>query len=141
MGLHIRVYDINCPNPFELSYRIAPTPGNETIISSSTGYTQYGGTYPSSSDRNYYTNPIILTGATFDDIFFETVWIKIKDTVTDGYIIENIKIHSESYYDPCTPICDFSGGSAVAAVIPTPTPTPTEIIYCDFNSGTATATI
>ena len=67
MGLHIRVYDINCPNPFELSYRIAPTPGNETIISSSTGYTQYGGTYPSSSDRNYYTNPIILTGATFDD--------------------------------------------------------------------------
>lgn len=138
MGLHIRIYDINCPNPFELSYRIAPSPGNETIIS--TGYTQYGGTYPSSSTRDYYANPIILTGSTFDDIFFETVWLKIQDTVTDGYIIENVKIHSESYYDPCMPICDFSGGSAVAAAI-TPTPTPTEIIYCDFNSGTATTTI
>jgi len=126
-----------CPGSVELSYRIAPTPGNETVIA--TGYTQYGGTYPSSASRNYYTNPVILTGATFDDIFFDTVWIKIQDTVTDGYIIENVKIHSESYYDPCMPICDFSGGSATASI--TPTPTPTEIIYCDFNSGTATATI
>jgi hypothetical protein len=137
MGLHIRIHSINCSNPFELSYRIAPTPGDETVIS--TQYTQYGSTYPSSQTRNYYNNPIILSGSTFDNIFFDTIWIKIQDTVTDGYIIENIKIHDETYYDPCTPVCDFSGGSAIAVTI-SPTPTPTEVIYCDFTGGTAIET-
>lgn len=139
MGLHIRLHNINCPNPFEVSYRIAPTPGDETVIS--TGYTQYGSTYDSSNVRNYYDNPIILSGSTFDDIFFETVWIKIQDTVTDGYIIENIKIHSESYYDNCLAVCDFSGGTASEVLItPTATPEPTSIDPTATPTPTPTST-
>lgn len=142
MGLNIRIYNIICPNPFELSYRIAPTPGDESVVS--TGYTQYGGTYDSSDSRNYYDNPIILTGSTFDNIFSQTLWLKIKDTVTNGYIIENIKIHSESYYDDCFPVCDFSGGTAslvVSTATPTETPTTTSTtLDCVFSGGTAELT-
>lgn len=124
MGLNIRIYNVDCPNDFRLSYRIAPTPGDETIIS--TGYTLYTGDtstgiYPKSTSRNYYDNPIILSGATFDNIFFDTLWIKIHDTVTDGYIIENIKIHSESYFSDCLPTATPTPTSTST---PTPTPTP-----------------
>lgn len=150
MGLNIRIYNIVCPNPFELSYRIAPTPGNETVIS--TGYVQYGGTYASSNSRNYYDEPIVLTGSTFDNIFSQTIWLKIKDTITNGYIIENIKIHSESYYDGCFPVCDFSGGTASIVIsvcdfsggtasIVISTPTPTVTLDCVFDDGTATVVI
>lgn len=122
MGLHIRIYNINCPNSFELSYRIAPTPGDETTIS--TGYTQYGSTYDSSNVRNYYDNPIILSGSTFDNIFFDNVWIKIQDTVTNGYIIENIKTHAESYYSICVPT-PTPTSTPTPSPTETPTPTPT----------------
>lgn len=121
MGLNIRVHNITCPNSFTLSYRISPTPGNESVIS--TGYTQYGGTYVSSNSRDYNVDPIVISGSTFDNIFDQTVWIKIKDNVTDGYIIENIKIHELEYYDYCIHCCDFSGGTASYLAGPTPTPT------------------
>lgn len=133
MGLNIRIYNIVCPNTFELSYRIAPTPGNENYIIY-TGDNEEG-LYDKSSERDYYSNPIVLTGSTFDNIFSQTIWLKIKDTITNGYIIENIKIHSESYYDGCFPVCDFSGGTA-SIVISTPTPTVT--LDCVFDDGTAT---
>lgn len=121
MGLNIRVHNITCPNSFTLSYRISATPGNESVIS--TGYTQYGGTYVSSNTRDYNADPIVISGSTFDNIFDQTVWIKIKDSVTDGYIIENIKIHELEYYDYCIHCCDFSGGTGSYLAGPTPTPT------------------
>jgi hypothetical protein len=58
MGLNIRIYNVTCLNSFTLSYRISATPGNESVIAS--GYTPYGGTYPSSTSRNYNSNPIVL---------------------------------------------------------------------------------
>jgi hypothetical protein len=123
MGLNIRVHNITCPNSFTLSYRISPAPGNESVIS--TGYTQYGGTYVSSNSRDYNADPIVISGSTFDNIFDQTIWIKIKDSVTDGYIIENIKIHELEYYDYCIHCCDFSGGTGSYVSGPTPTPLPT----------------
>jgi hypothetical protein len=128
MGLNIRIYNIDCPNDFRLSYRIAPTPGDETVILS--GYITYTGDtstgiYPKSTTRNYYDNPIILSGTTFDNIFFDTLWVKIQDTITGGYIIENIKIHSENYFSNCVPTSTpVPTATNTPTATPTPTPTP-----------------
>lgn len=113
MGLNIRIHDINVPASFELFYKTGNTPGNMTVIEN--GYTKFGGTYPSSSSRNYNVDPIVFTGATFNTQY----WFKIQYTgVTGnensvGYIIENIKTHQpvgNIYY--ALHCCDFSGGTA-----------------------------
>ena len=113
MGLNIRIHDINVPASFELFYKTGNTPGNMTVIEN--GYTKFGGTYPSSSTRNYNVDPIVFTGATFNTQY----WFKIQYTgVTGnensvGYIIENIKTHQpvgNIYY--ALHCCDFSGGTA-----------------------------
>ena len=113
MGLNIRIHDINVPASFELFYKTGNTPGNMTVIEN--GYTQFGGTYPSSNSRNYNNDPIVFTGATFNTQY----WFKIQYTgVTGqensvGYIIENIKTHQpvgHIYY--ALHCCDFSGGTA-----------------------------
>ena len=139
MGLNIRIHDINVPSSFELFYKTGNTPGNMTVIEN--GYTQFGGIYPSSSSRNYNTNPVVFTGATFNTQY----WFKIQYTgVTGqensvGYIIENIKTHqpvghiyyalhccdfsggTAEFYTGCT----FSGGTVVYGVSLNPTPAPT----------------
>ena len=139
MGLNIRIHDINVPSSFELFYKTGNTPGNMTVIEN--GYTQFGGIYPSSSSRNYNTNPVVFTGATFNTQY----WFKIQYTgVTGqensvGYIIENIKTHQPvghiyyalhccdfsggvaDFYTGCT----FSGGTVVSGVSLDPTPAPT----------------
>jgi hypothetical protein len=113
MGLNIRIHDINVPSSFELFYKTGNTPGNMTVIEN--GYTKFGGTYPSSSSRDYSLNPIVFTGATYNTQY----WFKIQYTgVTGqensvGYIIENIKTHQpvgHIYY--ALHCCDFSGGTA-----------------------------
>ena len=124
MGLNIRIYNVTCVNSFTLSYRVSPTPGNESIIAN--GYTSYGGIFPSSVSRNYNSEPIILSGATFDNIYNQTVWLKITDSVTGGYIIENIKIHELEYYEYCIHCCVFSGGTVNFY----------EDIDCVFSGGT-----
>jgi signal peptidase I len=128
MGLNIRIHNIKTPNDFKLSYRVSPTAGDVNVIEND--YILYG-QYEDSVSRDYTSNPIILSGSTFDTIFSENIWVKIQDIVTNNYIIENIKVHSESYYSPCIPVCDFSDGSAVVTII----------IYCDFSGGSASATI
>jgi hypothetical protein len=133
MGLNIRIYNVTCLNSFTLSYRFSATPGNESVIAS--GYTPYGGTYPSSTSRNYNSNPIVLSGTTFNNIYDQTIWVKIVDSVTGGYIIENIKIHELEYYDYCIHCCVFSGGTA--SYLPGPTPSPTPAADCVFSGGTA----
>ena len=64
-------------------------------------------------------------------------WVKILDTVTNSYIVENIYIHEFEYYRFCETCCDFSGGTSnfiaydatptPTPIPPTPTPTPTPI--------------
>jgi hypothetical protein len=113
MGLNIRIHNIIVPSSFELFYKTGNTPGNMTVIEN--GYTKFGGTYPSSSSRDYNLNPIVFTGATYNTQY----WFKIQYTgVTGqensvGYIIENIKTHQpvgHIYY--ALHCCDFSGGTA-----------------------------
>ena len=160
MGLNIRLYGINSPKAFTLSYKTGKTAGDESVIA--TGYTSYGSLYPASSSRNYTNDPIIFTNASFDTQY----WFKLTytgDTGDVNYIIENIFTNEAEVYDNCinycyfpplrsavyiaptptpsptpspTPNCDFSGGSAVVVIGPTPTPNPT----ATPNSPTATPT-
>jgi hypothetical protein len=68
MGLNIRLYGINSPKAFTLSYKTGKTAGNESVIA--TGYTSYGSLYPASASRNYTTDPIIFPDASFDLVLF-----------------------------------------------------------------------
>ena len=132
MGLNLKLKGIVSPNPFKLLYKTGATAGNESVVT--TGYTYYpnsGTTYQASSDGSYYnTNPIIFTNAAYSTQY----WFKILDTVTGGYVIENIFTNHEELYDDCINCCLFSGGTAVfllatptptATLTPTPTPTVT----------------
>jgi len=108
MGLNIRLHNINLKNNFKLSYRIGNTSGDLNTINS--GYTNYtigatlsGNTvYPSSDVRDYETNPIIFTGATFNTQY----WFKFLDQTTGLYTIENINTHESKYYE-CYDKIDF----------------------------------
>jgi hypothetical protein len=108
MGLNIRLHNINLKNNFKLSYRIGNTSGDVNTINS--GYTNYtigatlsGNTvYPSSDVRDYETNPIIFTGATFNTQY----WFKFLDQTTGLYTIENINTHESKYYE-CYDKIDF----------------------------------
>jgi hypothetical protein len=115
MGLNVRIYNISSPNPFTLSYKSGDTPGDV-----SSGFTNYGGTYQSSLVRDYYNNPIIVTGLTFDTHY----WIKIVDTVTNNYIIEDIYTNVKEFYK-CFVITPTPTPSPSPSSTPTDTPTST----------------
>lgn len=143
MGLKIRINGIYSPNRFKIYFKTGASAGNDAIIA--TGYTQYtvgadqpNGVYENSTSRNYNSNPIIFTGASFDTQY----WFKLVDTVTGGYIIENIYTNQAEVYDECINCCLFSGGSATFIATPTPTPgpspTPTPTSDCTFTGGSAT---
>jgi hypothetical protein len=128
MGLDIRLYNVTSSNPFTLSYKTGLYVGSTT-----TGFTSYsvgsdlgGGVYYASTTgttsgtlRNYNTNPIIFTGASFDTQY----WFKIVDSVTSGYTISNIITHEICYY-PCAN-CGTLTVNLECVGSPTPTPTPT----------------
>jgi len=115
MGLNVRIYNVSSPNPFTLSYKSGDTPGDV-----SSGFTNYGGTYQSSLVRDYYTNPIIVTGLTFDTHY----WIKIVDIVTNNYIIEDIYTNVKEFYK-CFVITPTPTPSNTPTSTPTPTPSNT----------------
>ncbi len=125
MGLNLKIKGIVSPNPFKLLYKTGATAGNESVVT--TGYTYYPNsstTYQASSDGSYYnTNPIIFSGASYNTQY----WFKILDTVTGGYIIENVFTNHQEVYDSCIYCCLFEGGSSsyLEAITPTPTATPT----------------
>lgn len=148
MGLNLKLKGIVSPNPFKLLYKTGATAGNESVVT--TGYTYYpnsGTTYQASSDGSYYnTNPIIFSGASYSTQY----WFKILDTVTGGYVIENIFTNHEEVYDDCINCClftggtsnyidcRFSGGSAISDQIITPSPTPTTTpADCTFTGGSS----
>lgn len=140
MGLNIRLYGINSPKAFTLSYKTGKTAGNESVIA--TGYTSYGSLYPNSTSRNYTTDPIIFTNASFDTQY----WFKLTytgDTGDVNYVIENIFTNEAEVYDNCINYCYFPNvGSAVyIAPTPTPSPTPSPTPNCDFSGGSATVVI
>lgn len=159
MGLNIRINGITSQNQFKLFYKTGSTAGNESVIT--TGYTQYttgsdfsGGIYEKSTVRNYSSNPIIFTNASYNTQY----WFKLYDTVTSGYTIENIYTNHQEYYDSCINCCYFSGGTAqylvdctfsggtasYTLVTPTPTATPTPTstpVDCTFSGGTASYTL
>jgi hypothetical protein len=148
MGLNLKLKGIVSPNPFKLLYKTGATAGNESVVT--TGYTYYPNsstTYQASSDGSYYnTNPIIFSGASYNTQY----WFKILDTVTGGYVIENIFTNHEEVYDNCINCClftggtsnyidcRFSGGSAISDQIITPSPTPTTTpADCTFTGGSS----
>ena len=138
MGLNIRLYGINSPKAFTLSYKTGKTAGDESVIA--TGYTSYGSLYPASSSRNYTNDPIIFPDASFDTQY----WFKLTytgDTGDVNYVIENIFTNEAEVYDNCINYCYFpNAGSASFVPPPTPTPTPSSP-PCDFSGGTATVVI
>lgn len=140
MGLNIRLYGINSPKDFTLSYKTGKTAGDESVIA--TGYTSYGPLFPNSTSRNYTTNPIIFTDASFDTQY----WFKLTytgDTGDVNYVIENIFTNEAEVYDNCINYCYFPNvGTAVyIAPTPTPSPTPSPTPNCDFSGGSATVVI
>lgn len=135
MGLNLKLKGIVSPNPFKLLYKTGATAGNESVVT--TGYTYYpnsGTTYQASSDGSYYNaNPIVFSGASYNTQY----WFKILDTVTGGYVIENIYTNHQEVYDNCINCCLFSGGTSTY-IAPTPTPTSTSTpISCVFEGGSS----
>ena len=140
MGLNIRLYGINSPKAFTLSYKTGKTAGDDSVIA--TGYTSYGSLYPASTSRNYTDDPIIFTNASFDTQY----WFKLTytgDTGDINYVIENIFTNEAEVYDNCINYCYFPNvGSAVyIAPTPTPSPTPSPTPNCDFSGGSAVVII
>lgn len=149
MGLNLKLKGIVSPNPFKLYFKTGATAGNESVVT--TDYIQYSagstlpnGTYQASSDGSYYnTTPIVFNDAQYSTQY----WFKILDTVTGGYVIENIHTNHQEIYDNCINCClftggtstyidcRFSGGSAISDQVATPTPTGTPT-----NTGTPTTT-
>jgi hypothetical protein len=111
MSLNIRLYNINVQNTFTVSFKSGLTLGNPD-----TGFTFYN-TYPPRTTDITISDPSITYGTQY--------WIKIFDTVTERYIIENIFMHEECYYSCVFPT---PTPTPTATSTPTPTPTPTAFI-------------
>jgi len=98
MGLVIRIYDIVSPNDFTVS-----------IKKGDTAYPLDSGYYPCGDDvYSGGTEMITISGYTIPPgsketlLLFDTqYWVKIVDTVTDRYIIENIKINNQAAFGDC----------------------------------------
>jgi hypothetical protein len=140
MGLNLKLKGIISPNPFKLLYKTGATAGNESVVTN--GYTYFPNsstTYQASSDGSYYnTNPIIFSGASYNTQY----WFKILDTVTGGYVIENIYTNEQEVYDNCINCCIFNGGVSEYIAPPTATPTTTPTTTptaadCTFSGGTS----
>lgn len=102
MAISLRLTNITCPNPFTLGYSTSPY-GTFTNVS-------YSGSTPT---------VIIAHSFEFDTQYF----IKLTDSVTNRYIIENIYIHDSKAF-PCYDTIDFDL-SAQCVTTPEPTTTPT----------------
>ena len=114
MGLNIRLYNIKVSNTFTVSYKSGLTLGNPM-----SGFVLYN-TYPSRTTDITISDPSITYGTQY--------WIKIYDTVTKRYIIENIFTHESCYFDCTTPTpTPTRTPTPTPTSTPTPTPTPTQL--------------
>ena len=96
MGLVIRIYDIASPNDFTVA-----------IKKGDTAYPLESGYYPC-GDTIYSGGTELITisgytvGSTYTTLEFDTqYWIKLIDTDTNRYIIENIKTNNEVAFAEC----------------------------------------
>lgn len=106
-SLKIYIKNISSPNNFVLSYKKGNSVGNVN-----SGFTPYG-VLPSGTTYSGGTTEIIVSGLNLE--YGEQYWIKLEDLVNGSFIIENIIIHYEDYFNS---IC-------IPPVTSTPTPTPT----------------
>lgn len=86
MSVKVRLKNISCPNSFTLSYGTSPY-GPFTNVG-------YSGSTPT----------VIITGGTFN--FDTQYFIKLTDSGTSRYIIENIYIHDSKAFS-CYDTIDF----------------------------------
>ena len=95
MGVVIRIYDIASPNDFTVSIKMG-----DTAYPLDSGYYSCGGTY--SGGTELITISGYTVGSTYTTLEFNTqYWVKLVDTVTNRYVIENIKINHQSAFAPC----------------------------------------
>lgn len=130
MSINIRIYNIDSPNPFRVSYKISDYMGSEL-----TGYTTYNDLFPAS------TTGVTISGVTID--YDTNIWVKITDNVTNTFTIRNIKtcdicaypaVACDMEVEVTCINCDIYFEVICYYATPTPTPTPT-------NTPTNTPTI
>lgn len=113
MGLVIRLHGINCENDFTLSH----CKGDNPMKILFNNYEGIIGVYDSNVTEINVTNTVFEYDTQY--------WFKIRDNVTQKWVIKNIFTNKSSNFHDCI-ICDIN---------PNPTPTPTLTYYlakCDY---------
>jgi len=96
MGLVIRIYDIASPNDFTVSIK-----KGDTAYPLDSGYYPCG-SYSGGTDLITISGYTIPPGTKYTILQFDTqYWLKLVDTDTNRYIIENIKINHQAAYADC----------------------------------------
>jgi len=94
MGLVIRIHDIASPNDFTVSIK-----KGDTAYPLDSGY-YLCGSYAGGTDLVNISG--YTAGSTYTTLEFDTqYWIKLIDTDTNRYIIENIKTNNEVAFAEC----------------------------------------
>mgnify|MGYP000211112001 CR=1 FL=1 len=106
MGLNVRIYNIISNGNYTIRYKSG---NNPYPVETDSTFTLLGSYTPS-------TTEITISGLTFDTHY----WVKMTDTTTGRYIVQNIFTHDSKAF-PCYDTICFS----VDVICPTPTPTPT----------------
>ena len=106
MGLNIRIYNIISNGNYTIRYKSG---NNPYPVETDSTFTLLGSYTP-------LTTEITISGLTFDTHY----WVKMTDTTTGRYIVQNIFTHDSKVF-PCYDTICFS----VDVICPTPTPTPT----------------
>ena len=97
MGIVIRIYDIASPNDFTVSIK-----RGDTAYPLDSGFNPCGGTYSGGTEQISISGYTVSPGTKYTSLQFDTqYWLKLVDTVTDRYIIENIKINNQIAYADC----------------------------------------
>lgn len=113
MGLNLRIHGINSNNDFTLSYYKGDTPNNKTFITiPSEGYSY-----------SYLLNEIVISDLIIPFEYGDQYWFKITNNTTQNWVILNININEQSYYQDCIS-CDLTPTPTTTPGL-TPTPTPT----------------
>ena len=106
MGLNVRIYNIISNGNYTIRYKSG---NNPYPVETDSTFTLLGSYTPA-------TTEITISGLTFDTHY----WVKMTDTTTGRYIVQNIFTHDSKAF-PCYDTICFS----IDVICPTPTPTPT----------------
>lgn len=133
--LKIYIKSIVSPNNFSLSYKKGNNVGNLN-----SGFTPYG-ILPTGTTYSGGTTEIIVSGLSL--IYGEQYWIKIDDLVNRSFIVENIIIHEEDYFNSiCVPVVTATPTvTNTPGASPTTTPTITSSPIVGTPNPTSTPTL